>query len=410
MEPPILPEPPDGGWGWLVALAVFLESGLIFGVIRSFGVFFVEFVGHFGELVGCVSWVTSITIAILLFASPVGTALSTQYGARPVVMAGGFLSGLGMFLASFATSLTHLYLSIGLLSGSGHACPLLQTTAVAFSGPGLSSLAFTPLFQFLVDSYGWRGGLMIVAGMTFHLVACGALLHPLALAEDLALAQAPQRSWLVKLSSLLGLALLSSRPFLSFAVASLLMNLGHLVPFAHLVPHAHEMGFDEYQAASLVSVMGATDLCGRLVAGWLDARRVFCLLHSLTLWTLLTGVMLLLVPFGHTYPILMGTDICYGFLASAVIPLKFSSLVEIVGTGRIVEATGLVNLLESFGALAGPPLSGFLRDVTGSYTGSFIASGTFLMAEGLVLFTVPNFCSCSTASPPSQVTQRMLGI
>ncbi|TFJ95903.1 39S ribosomal protein L20, mitochondrial [Platysternon megacephalum] len=117
MEPPVLPEPPDGGWGWLVALAVFLESGLIFGVIRSFGVFFVEFVGHFGELAGRVSWVTSITMAILLFASPVGTALSTQYSARPVVMAGGVLSGLGMLLASFATSLTHLYLSIGLLSG-----------------------------------------------------------------------------------------------------------------------------------------------------------------------------------------------------------------------------------------------------------------------------------------------------
>ncbi|CAM4636299.1 monocarboxylate transporter 13-like [Lepidochelys kempii] len=417
MERPVLSEPPDGGWGWLVALAVFLESGLIFGVIRSFGVFFVEFVGHFGEPAGRVSWVTSITIAILLFASPVGTALSTQYGTRPVVMAGGILLGLGMFLASFATSLTHLYLSIGLLSGFGGALVFAPSVAmlaryfkrrralaiaVAFSAPGLSSLAFSPLFQFLVDSYGWRGGLMIVAGLTFHLVACGTLLRPLALAEDLALAPAPQRSWLAKLSSLFGLALLASRPFLTFAVAGLLMNLGYLVPFAHLVPHAREIGFDEYQAACLVSVMGATDLCGRLVAGWLDARRAFRLLHILTLWILLTGVTLLLVPFGHTYPILMGIDICYGFLAGAVIPLKFSSLVEIVRNGRISEATGLINLLESFGALAGPPLSGFLRDVTGSYTVSFIASGTFLMAGGLVLFTVPNFCSRSTTSPLSQ--------
>ncbi|KAG6921258.1 solute carrier family 16 member 13 [Chelydra serpentina] len=417
MGPPVLAAAPDGGWGWLVALAVFLEAGLIFGVIRSFGVFFVEFLGHFGELAGRVSWVTSITIAILLFASPVGTALSTQYGARPVVMAGGFLSGLGLAPPPPPPPLTHLYLSIGLLSGFGGAlvfAPSVATlaryfkrrralaTAVAFSGPGLCSLAFSPLFQFLVDSYGWRGGLMIVAGMTFHLMACGALLRPLALTEDLALAPAPQRSWLAKLSSLFGLALLSSRPFLTFAVSGLLMNLGYLVPFAHLVPHAREMGFDEYQAACLMSMTGATDLCGRLVAGWLDARRAFRLLHTLTLWTLLTGVTLLLVPFGHTYPTLMAIDLCYGFLAGAVVPLKFSCLVEIVGTGRILEATGLVHLLESFGALAGPPLSGFLRDVTGSYTVSFIASGTFLIVGGLVLFTVPNFCSCSTTSPPKQ--------
>lgn len=46
-----------------------------------------------------------------------GSALSTKFGPRPVVMAGGILAALGMLLASFATSLTHLYLSIGLLSG-----------------------------------------------------------------------------------------------------------------------------------------------------------------------------------------------------------------------------------------------------------------------------------------------------
>lgn len=48
---------------------------------------------------------------------PVGSALSTKFGPRPVVMAGGILAALGMLLASYATSLTHLYLSIGLLSG-----------------------------------------------------------------------------------------------------------------------------------------------------------------------------------------------------------------------------------------------------------------------------------------------------
>lgn len=50
-------------------------------------------------------------------AGPVGSALSAKFGPRPVVMAGGMLAALGMLLASFATSLTHLYLSIGLLSG-----------------------------------------------------------------------------------------------------------------------------------------------------------------------------------------------------------------------------------------------------------------------------------------------------
>lgn len=110
-------EPPDGGWGWMVVLAAFFQSALVFGVLRSFGVFFVEFVAAFEEPAARVSWIASIGIAVQQFGSPVGSALSTKFGPRPVVMAGGILAALGMLLASFATSLTHLYLSIGLLSG-----------------------------------------------------------------------------------------------------------------------------------------------------------------------------------------------------------------------------------------------------------------------------------------------------
>ena len=49
---------------------------------------------------------------------PLATALSNMYGTRPVVMVGGFLSGLGLILASQATSLTHLYLTMGLITGT----------------------------------------------------------------------------------------------------------------------------------------------------------------------------------------------------------------------------------------------------------------------------------------------------
>lgn len=153
-------EPPDGGWGWMVVLSAFFQSALVFGVLRSFGVFFVEFVAAFEEPAARVSWIASIGIAVQQFGSeccswvprpsegsgecgdvkdmgrgsgagegrlrsrrtlsspgPVGSALSTKFGPRPVVMTGGILAALGMLLASFATSLTHLYLSIGLLSG-----------------------------------------------------------------------------------------------------------------------------------------------------------------------------------------------------------------------------------------------------------------------------------------------------
>lgn len=62
-------EPPDGGWGWVVVLAAFFQSALVFGVLRSFGVFFVDFVAVFEEGSARVSWITSIGIAVQQFGS-----------------------------------------------------------------------------------------------------------------------------------------------------------------------------------------------------------------------------------------------------------------------------------------------------------------------------------------------------
>ncbi|XP_075764119.1 monocarboxylate transporter 13-like isoform X1 [Pelodiscus sinensis] len=410
------PEPPDGGWGWMVVLAAFFQSALVFGVIRSFGVFFMEFVGYFGELSWRVSWITSIGIAVQQFASPVGSALSTQYGARPVVMTGGFLSGLGMLLASFATCLTHLYLSIGLLSGFGWALVVTPSvasvsryfkkrrtfaTGLAFTGVGLSSFAFSPLFQLLVDTYAWRGALLVVAGMSFNLVVCGALIRPLTLKEDLARPVNLNENCLEKLSTLFDLPLLSHWPFMRFVLAVTLINTGYFIPYVHLVAQARELRYDEYQAAFLMSVAGVADLCGRLLSGWLADCRAFRLVHILVAWTSLTGISLALVPLGHSYPVLMAISICYGFFSGALTPVVFSILPEIVGIGRIFSSLGLLQMMESIGGLLGAPFSGWLKDMTGDYTASFLAAGAFLLAGSLVLVTLPNFSSCLGSSTPS---------
>lgn len=55
---------PDGGWGWVVVGSLFVISALVFGIIRSMGVFFVEFVLYFDESAQAVSWITSIGIAM----------------------------------------------------------------------------------------------------------------------------------------------------------------------------------------------------------------------------------------------------------------------------------------------------------------------------------------------------------
>lgn len=49
---------------------------------------------------------------------------------------------------------------------------------LGFSSIGLSSFAFNPLFQLLVETYAWRGALLIIGGLSLNIVPCGALIRP----------------------------------------------------------------------------------------------------------------------------------------------------------------------------------------------------------------------------------------
>lgn len=59
----------------MVVLSAFFQSALVFGVLRSFGVFFVEFVAAFGEQAARVSWIASIGIAVQQFGSECGACI-----------------------------------------------------------------------------------------------------------------------------------------------------------------------------------------------------------------------------------------------------------------------------------------------------------------------------------------------
>lgn len=56
---------PDGGYAWFVLLSCFLVFGLTFGVIKAFGVFYVEIHTYFGTTATGTSWITSIAVATI---------------------------------------------------------------------------------------------------------------------------------------------------------------------------------------------------------------------------------------------------------------------------------------------------------------------------------------------------------
>uniref|UniRef100_A0A8C6THS3 Solute carrier family 16 member 13 n=1 Tax=Neogobius melanostomus TaxID=47308 RepID=A0A8C6THS3_9GOBI len=261
-------------------------------------------------------------------------------------MAGGLLAGLGLILASQATSLFHLYLSMGVMSGLGWGLifsPMMATViahftrrrtlalGVSLSSIGLSAFAFNPLFQMLKEMYTWRGALLISGALSFNIIPCGALIQP-------------------------------KKPSLAAErVAASLFNAGYFVPYFHLVAHSRQVGFSEYQAAFVLSAAGATDILGRIFSGWFSDLGHFRLIHLLAVWTALTGLSILLLPVSSLtalYPALMVVSSVYGFCSGALTSLVFAVLPQIVGVSRVMGALGLFQMIESGAGLIGTPLSG----------------------------------------------------
>lgn len=409
--------PPDGGWGWVVAAAAFAVNGLSYGLLRSLGLALPDFAEHFDRTAQDTAWVSALALAVQQAASPVGSALSTRWGARPVVMVGGILTSLGFVFSAFARSLLHLYLGLGVLAGSGWAlvfAPALGTLSryfsrrrvlavgLALTGNGASSLLLAPALQLLLDTFGWRGALLLLGAITLHLTPCGALLRPLTLPGD---PPVPPRGPLAAL----GLGLFTRRAFLVFALGTALVGGGYFVPYVHLAPHALDRGLGGYRAALVVAVAAVADAGARLVCGWLADQGWVPLPRLLAVFGALTGLALLavgLVPvvgdkegWGGS---LLATAGAYGLSAGSYAPLVFGVLPGLVGIGGVVQATGLVMMLMSLGGLLGPPLSGFLRDETGDFTASFLVCGSLVFSGSFIYMGLPGALpSCHPTSSPA---------
>ncbi|XP_043819105.1 monocarboxylate transporter 7 [Dromiciops gliroides] len=185
---------PDGGWGWVVAVAFFVIEAFTYGVIKSFGIFFNDIRDTFEETNSKISWIISICVFVITFTAPLATILTNRFGHRPVVMVGGLLASSGIILASFSKTVVHMYLTIGVICGLGFSFSFLPTvtilslyfekrrslvTAVASTGECFAMFASAPTITALKEKIGWRLSLLLVGVLQLSMVVCGFLLRPI---------------------------------------------------------------------------------------------------------------------------------------------------------------------------------------------------------------------------------------
>src|SRR5712664_4483394 len=104
-------------YGWVVVAAAAAIVCVSLGSLFSLGVFLAPIERAMGWSRGAISTVALLNWMAMGLGSFVWGALSDRIGGRGVALAGGFLLGLGLVLASQAQAVWQFYLTFGFLVG-----------------------------------------------------------------------------------------------------------------------------------------------------------------------------------------------------------------------------------------------------------------------------------------------------
>ncbi|XP_054088779.1 uncharacterized protein LOC105210951 [Zeugodacus cucurbitae] len=188
-------DPPDGGYGWLIVFGAFSVQFWVAGLVKSYGVLYVEIMETFPSSTATVaSWIPAILSALCLVLAPVSSALCQRFSCRSVVFVGGIFCALGLTLSYFATSLLHLLITFGVLTGIGGG---LSTTpgivivsqyfdkhralanGICVSGTAAGSFILPVLIKHLAEKFGFHGTILILGGCMFHVCISATLYRPI---------------------------------------------------------------------------------------------------------------------------------------------------------------------------------------------------------------------------------------
>lgn len=391
-------------YGWVVVAAGALMGCVAIGSVFSLAVFLQPMSETTGWSRTGISTAMTIVFITMGFASFGWGALSDRFGPMPVVLAGGLLLGLGLLLASYATSLLAFQLIYGIMVGGAAGAVFAPTMAtvtgwfdrhrslavsLVSAGMGMAPMTISPFASWLITTYDWRTAQSVIALLAWALLVPTALLvrRPPAVAADSAAAPSGRLPGAADPGMTAGQALRSPQ-FIVLAATYFCCCATHSGPIFHTVSYAIACGLPVMAAVTIYSVEGLAGLGGRVLFGLAGDR--FGAKHVLVLGlfaqALGAGAYFFVRQLGEFYAVAAFFGLIYGGVMPlyAVIAREYFPM-RIMGT-----VFGASTVFSSLGMALGPAVGGWIYDTTGSYGWLYIASfGIGLGAVAIALAFPP---------------------
>lgn len=324
--------------------------------------------------------VFSIAIAIqnLVWglAQPFVGMIADRYGTARVLVAGALTYAVALYWMSTVTDPTSFTASAGILmgigiAGSGFFLVLAAFTrllpehlrSVAFglgtAAGSMGQFIFAPLGQGLLDAYGWRDTLAIMA----VIVLIVPLIAPVFKGKPRAVATAGQDD-----QSLMQ-ALREAFAHRSYVLLVFgFFVCGWHVAFitTHLPPFIADMGIDAKWGGWAIALIGLFNVIGAFVSGILGSKLSLRYMLSFIYFARAVVIAIfLMLPI--TVPSILIFSGAMGLLWLSTVPPTQGLVIRMFGTRYVATLFGFVFLSHQIGAFLGVWLGGVLYDAFGNY-------------------------------------------
>ena len=183
-------------------------------------------------------------------------------------------------------------------------------------------------------------------------------------------------------------------------ISHFLFNIAINAAFAFTADRAILLGITRQDTSFLLSIMGISNCCGRIIFGKvLDAFRPQAFI-STTLILLANAAIIIISDFLTTY---VGQAV-YCAIFGATFGAYISSLIVIVKTinkENVTDCLGVCLLVIALASLVGPAIVGNIYDIYGSYLTGFLVVGSLAVLGALLLPVVYLLLPKSNIRTPS---------
>jgi oxalate/formate antiporter len=325
----------------------------------------------------------TLVIVLQTFFSPLQGYLVDKFGPRLLIACGCLLSGLGWITAAYATSLTGLYLTYGLLCGIGTGIVYVGivglmvrwfpdrrglATGVVAAGYGFGAILTTFPIDTMMKASGYQHTL-VVFGIILGLIgALSALALRLPTPED----KLPPPPALASTVGTPPDQMLRSKVFWLLFVMMTMMSTGGLMVISQFAAFSRDFGTASITVFGLAALPLAltvdrfTNGLTRPFFGWVSDRigRENTMAIAFLLEAAAVTLMVLFRDNALAFVILSGV-VFFGW--GEIFSLFPSTLTDTFGAKHATTNYGLLYVAQGIGSILGGPLAALLREHTGSW-------------------------------------------